>query len=205
MTKKLGKKLTEKKASSPKIKKTTAVKKSATPKKTAAAKITAATKKSTTPKKSAAAKIMTATKKSAAPKKIKTKLSVNSKAKIQGTTHHKIHSNLSREERNWGMYCHLAAFAGFIIPFGNIIGPLIIWLTKREDFPSIDRQGKEALNFQITMTIYFIVAFLLVFVLIGIVLVPALIVAQIIFITLAAMKAQDGGFYHYPFTIHFLK
>jgi hypothetical protein len=58
------------------------------------------------------------------------------------------------EERNWAMTCHLASFAGYVLPLGNIIGPLVAWLMKRDEFPLVDDQGKEALNFQISMTIY---------------------------------------------------
>jgi len=111
---------------------------------------------------------------------------------------------LSREARNWGMYTHLAAFAGFIIPFGNIIAPLIIWLTKREDYPFVDRQGKEALNFQISMTIYFFVAILLAFIIIGFILIPILVIVWIVCVIVASLKAQEGESYRYPFTIRFL-
>jgi uncharacterized Tic20 family protein len=59
-----------------------------------------------------------------------------------------------KDERLWGMFCHLAAFAGYIgVPFGNIIGPLIVWLIKRKESAFVDDQGKESLNFQITMFI----------------------------------------------------
>jgi|ERR1700722_10518639 len=128
-----------------------------------------------------------------------------SKPKTQKSV--KVHreSKRDREERNWGMYCHLAAFAGFIVPFGNIIGPFIVWLIKREDFPTVNRQGKEALNFQISMTLYFFVATLLTFIIIGFILIPVIVIADIIFIIMAAIKAQEGGIYRYPLTIHFLK
>jgi uncharacterized Tic20 family protein len=49
----------------------------------------------------------------------------------------------------WAMFCHIAAFAFFIFPFGNILGPLVIWLIKKETYPFVDEQGKESLNFQI--------------------------------------------------------
>src|SRR5688572_10608492 len=56
------------------------------------------------------------------------------------------------DDRTWGMLAHLAALAGFIVPVvGNIVGPLIVWLTKKEQQPFVDDQGKESLNFQITM------------------------------------------------------
>src|SRR5690242_11127927 len=91
---------------------------------------------------------------------------------------------LSSDERNWAMFCHLAGLAGFlpVIPFlGNVIGPLVLWLVKREQYPFVDDQGKEALNFQITMLIATILAMLLIPVLVGIVLLPAVIVADVVF------------------------
>jgi uncharacterized Tic20 family protein len=57
------------------------------------------------------------------------------------------------QARMWNMLCHLSALAGFIgIPFGNILGPLIVWQIKKNEFPSVDVHGKAALNFQITVT-----------------------------------------------------
>jgi len=63
--------------------------------------------------------------------------------------------NNSQLSRNWAMGCHLAVLAVYMgIPFGNILGPLIIWLVKKDEFPLVDEQGKESLNFQISMLIY---------------------------------------------------
>ena len=55
------------------------------------------------------------------------------------------------EERTFAMLCHLLVFSGYFIPFGNIIGPLIIWIVKRDDHPLVNDQGKEVLNFQISI------------------------------------------------------
>ena len=111
-----------------------------------------------------------------------------------------------KQANTWGMLCHLSALAGFIgIPFGHIIGPLVVWLIKKDELPFVDDQGKESLNFQISMTIYTIVAFALVIVLIGLLLVPALLVANIVFVILASVKANTGEPYRYPCTIRFIK
>lgn len=110
-----------------------------------------------------------------------------------------------KDARNWGMICHLSALAGYLIPFGNILGPLIVWAIKKDDDPFIDDQGKEALNFQLTMTILFIIAFLLMFVIIGIPLFAALAVFVLIMIIIASIKANDGIYYRYPMTIRFFK
>jgi len=66
------------------------------------------------------------------------------------------------------MLCHLTALLGIIgIPFGNIVGPLIIWLLKKNVYPFVNEQGKESLNFQISMTIYALAAALLILIKIG--------------------------------------
>ena len=63
----------------------------------------------------------------------------------------------SSDERMWGMLCHLSTFAGYLVPFGNISGPLIVWLVKKDEYAFVDDQGKESLNFQISITIYSLV------------------------------------------------
>jgi uncharacterized Tic20 family protein len=114
-------------------------------------------------------------------------------------------SSQTKDARNWSMYCHLAAFSGFIIPLGFILGPLIVWLMKRDEYPAVEKHGKAALNFQISMTIYFIISVLLAFIVIGYVFLVALVIMEIVFVVLASIKAQEGGFYEYPLTIHFVK
>jgi len=114
--------------------------------------------------------------------------------------------NYEKQVHLWGMFCHLAALLGFIgVPFGNIIGPLVVWLIKREDDPFIDEQGKESLNFQISMTIYGVVAALLVFVVVGIVLLIAVGLADLILVIIASVKTSNGEYYRYPCTIRFIK
>jgi len=112
---------------------------------------------------------------------------------------------MDKQERNWAMFCHLAALSGYLVPFGFIIGPLVVWLIKKEEYPLVDDQGKEAINFQITMTICFIVSVILVFVLIGILLLPALAIFNIIMIIVATIKANNGERYRYPFAIRIIK
>ncbi len=112
----------------------------------------------------------------------------------------------SKDERMWGMICHLAALAGFVgIPLGNVLGPLIVWLIKREEFPLVADQGKESLNFQISMTIYGVICIPLMFVVIGFLLGLALLIADVVFIIIAAMKANEGALYRYPLTIRLIK
>lgn len=111
-----------------------------------------------------------------------------------------------RQARMWGMFCHLAAFAGFVIPYvGNIVGPLVIWLVKKEESPFVDDQGKESLNFQISMTIYGVVAFLLCFVFIGIPILVALGIYWLIIVIVACVKANNGEKFRYPLCIRFIQ
>lgn len=112
---------------------------------------------------------------------------------------------LSQDARTLGMLCHLAAFAGLLIPFGNIVGPLVVWLVKKDEIPFVDDQGKESLNFQITMAIAGIVCVFLCFVLIGFLLVPLLALAWLVFTVLAAVKANGGEYYRYPFAIRLIR
>ncbi|MGE9295195.1 MAG: DUF4870 domain-containing protein [Puniceicoccales bacterium] len=110
-----------------------------------------------------------------------------------------------KDENMWAMFCHLAALAGLVgVPFGNVLGPLIIWLIKKNEMPAIDAHGKESINFQLSMTIYLIVAGILVFVFIGIFLVIALMIANVVLVILASIRANEGGFYRYPITIRFI-
>lgn len=105
----------------------------------------------------------------------------------------------------WGMLCHLAALLGYIVPFGNILGPLVIWLIMRDDAPFIDVQGKESLNFQISISLYAVIATILTVLLIGFALLIALGIANLLFVTIASVKAGKGELYRYPCTIRFVR
>lgn len=111
---------------------------------------------------------------------------------------------LGTEERNWAMFCHLGGFCGYFIPLGHIIVPLVLWLIKRHEYPFVNEHGKEALNFNISMTIYTIASVILAFLLVGFLLLAVLFVFQIVVIIKAAIEANKGGYYSYPLTIRFL-
>ena len=115
--------------------------------------------------------------------------------------------NPSQEERNMAMFCHLGAFAGFIIPipFAGIIVPLILWQMKKDESEYIDYHGKESVNFQLTMAIAFIICFILSFVLIGIPMLIALAIYFLVIVIIAAIKANDGVHYQYPFSFRLIK
>jgi uncharacterized Tic20 family protein len=111
----------------------------------------------------------------------------------------------NKDARTWGMFCHLTALAGFIIPFGNIIGPLVIWLIKKNDHPFVDDQGKESLNFQVTVTIAALIAGALICVFVGIILLPLVGILAVVFAIIAALKANEGKRYRYPFALRLIK
>jgi uncharacterized Tic20 family protein len=111
---------------------------------------------------------------------------------------------LSDEERNWGMIAHLSALAGFVIPLGNILGPLVVWLMKKDSMPHVDREGKEALNFNISIAIYAIVSAILILVLIGLLLLVAVGIAWLVLVIMASVRTSSGESYTYPFTLRFI-
>jgi len=110
------------------------------------------------------------------------------------------------------MWCHLSSLAGLVIPFGNFIGPLIIWQMKRNEFPALDPHGKEALNFQLSVLIYLLVGALGTFVGMfacgmGLLLIPVLIVislGSIVLAVIAGIKANEGVTYRYPLTLRLI-
>jgi uncharacterized protein len=108
-------------------------------------------------------------------------------------------------DRTWAILCHLSALVGFLgVPFGNIIAPLAIWLLKKQNSESVDAHGKEAVNFQISMTIYTLVAGLTCFVFVGFVLLPAALLVNLVLVIIASIKASNGEFFRYPLTIRFI-
>ena len=112
---------------------------------------------------------------------------------------------LTSDARNWAMLCHLSALAGLMVPgIAMFIGPLIIWLMKRDEHPFVDEHGKESLNFQISMLIYFVLLAPTLCILIGFVLLPALVLANVVFVVIASMKASNGETYRYPLTIRLI-
>ena len=111
----------------------------------------------------------------------------------------------SKEVRQWAMLCHFAAFLGLVFPFGSLLGPLILWQFKKDMDPLIDDQGKEALNFQITVAIASMICFVLMLLLIGFVLFGLLAIAALVLTIIGGVKANEGFPYRYPFTWRLIK
>jgi len=109
----------------------------------------------------------------------------------------------------WSIALHLSPLIGFVIPFGNIFAPLIIWLIKKAEMPSIDPVGKAVLNFQISWTLWTIASTIIAVVgscLIVPMFLPFVsIVAMVVFMVMAAVKASNSEGYTYPWTITFLR
>jgi uncharacterized Tic20 family protein len=108
---------------------------------------------------------------------------------------------LSQDEKTWGMIAHLATLSGLIIPFGTLLGPLIVWLIKKDTMPFASAHAKEALNFNITVFLAFVVSGILTVILIGFLMMFAVFIAWIVLSIMAALKANGGEEYRYPFTL----
>jgi uncharacterized Tic20 family protein len=111
----------------------------------------------------------------------------------------------SPEVRQWAMFCHFAAFLGMLFPFGNLLGPLILWQIKKDSDPFIDAQGKEALNFQITVSLAMVASTFLMLLLIGFALFGLVAVGALVLTIIAGIKANEGVAYRYPFTWRLIK
>ena len=116
------------------------------------------------------------------------------------------------QARTWNMLCHLSALAGYLIPFGTVIGPLLVWQIKKNEFPSVDVHGKASLNFQITVTIAVaggaVVALVLSLICVGYLLFPVVMLvglAGVVFAIIAGIKANNGEDYKYPFSLELVK
>lgn len=109
------------------------------------------------------------------------------------------------EERNWAVACHLASLTAYIgVPLGHVLGPLVVWLIKKDQSSFVDVVGKEALNYNLSLTIWLILSAVLVLCFVGVIGLVALVIMDLIVTVLAAMAASRGEIYHYPLTIRFI-
>ena len=110
-------------------------------------------------------------------------------------------SDVTGDERTWAILVHASAFLGVFVPFGNILGPLVVWLIKREESEFVDANGKQALNFQITWSVIIVLALFSLLVGIGLLLVPIVALAWAILVVIAAVRASENEVYDYPLTV----
>jgi len=108
-------------------------------------------------------------------------------------------AEISKDARNMAMLCHLLAI------FTSFVAPLIIWLIKKDEEPFVDQQGKEALNFQITVILAMFVAGLSTCICIGVPLLFAIPIADLVFCIIASVKASNGVAYRYPVSLRLVK
>jgi len=123
----------------------------------------------------------------------------------------------SAEEKQWAMFAHLSALLGGLVTagwagsVGFFIGPLVIWLMKKDTMPFVNDQAREALNFAITVSLACLVLVLLTFLSLGIgalLTVPLLMIigiAALVLVIIAAIKANQGIAYRYPFALRLVK
>lgn len=112
---------------------------------------------------------------------------------------------LSETERNWAMFCHLSAFACFFFPFGGTIGPLICWLSRKDESTWVNENGKASMNFQLSILLYLVLAAPLCFILIGFPIIGAIWTLRIVCIIIASVKASKGEEFKYPLAIPFIQ
>jgi uncharacterized Tic20 family protein len=112
---------------------------------------------------------------------------------------------VDQEIRTTAVVAHLSTFAGLVIPFGSVIGPLAVWLTRRHQDPFIDQAGREALNFGISIAIYGSVLLVAALMLVGIPLLMVGVIAWVVLASLAAVKASQGQTYRYPLTMRLVR
>ena len=115
-----------------------------------------------------------------------------------GATPDKPSGSPSQDDRTWGLLAHLSSL------IGGFIGPLVIWLVKKEESPFVADQAKEALNFQIAVLIASVICAASALVLIGFLLMPVVLIGNIVYTVIAAMEANKGVAYRYPYTIRLI-
>ena len=115
-----------------------------------------------------------------------------------GSEQHTVYTPTS-EERTMAILAHILGLVAFVL------APLIIYLIKKDESKYVTEHAKEALNFQITMFICFMISFILMFVIIGIFLMFALSILTFVFIIIASIKASDNKLYRYPINFRFIK
>jgi uncharacterized protein len=111
----------------------------------------------------------------------------------------------TESERTWGMLAHLSAFIGLVIPLlGSVLGPLAVWIARRDTSAFVAAHAREALNFNITVLLAAIACMLLMLVFVGFLLGTALFVAWLVMTLIAAIKASEGESYRYPISLRFV-
>lgn len=109
------------------------------------------------------------------------------------------------DERTYITLLHASGFLNLFIPFLGLIVPIVMWNQRKKSSQLINEHGKEQINFQITFSLYSVIALVTLVVLIGFVLLPLVIIADLIFSIILIVKAHDGELYHVPLNIRWIK
>lgn len=110
----------------------------------------------------------------------------------------------SKPDRNWAVLCHLSTLLILVVPGAGILAPLLLWLARRERSGFVDDEGREALNFAITLVLAAIACVPFMFILIGFVLLGVVYVYCFVFAIIAATHASRGEPYRYPLTLRLI-
>ena len=113
-------------------------------------------------------------------------------------------SNPDSGERNWAVLCHLSSLLAMITLGAGIIAPTVLWLIKKDESEFINEQGKEALNFSITVLLAWIACIPLTFIIVGFAMMGIVLVTWFIFAIIAALAASRGENYRYPFSLRLI-
>jgi uncharacterized protein len=115
------------------------------------------------------------------------------------------HDPDEQQARQWAMFLHLSQLAGYIIPLVGLIAPIIIWQTKKEEYPILDEHGKIVINWIISELIYGAICSVLLFVIIGFPMLMILGILAVVFPIIGGIKANNGELWRYPMTINIIK
>jgi hypothetical protein len=118
---------------------------------------------------------------------------------------HPANWNPTQDEKTLGLLSHIGTLAGGVIPFGNVLLPLVLWLTQKEKSDFVAYHSKESLNFQITMTIGYIISAILILAVVGIFLLIGLALFALVVTIIATVKASNGEAYEYPINLRLVK
>ncbi|MDO9215123.1 MAG: DUF4870 domain-containing protein [Methylococcales bacterium] len=110
-----------------------------------------------------------------------------------------------QQARQWAMFLHLSQLAGYVIPLFGLIAPIVIWQTKKDEYPILDEHGKAVVNWIISELIYGVICSILLFVVIGFPLLLILGILAVVFPIIGGIKANNGELWHYPMTINIIK
>lgn len=112
---------------------------------------------------------------------------------------------MSSNERPWVLGAHIGTLLGYSVVLGSFLVPLFIWLTKKDESEIIAEHAKASLNFQISMTVYTIIAGFAIFLLIGIPFLVIIPIVNLVCVILATVEADKGKLFNYPLCITFVK